>query len=78
MAKGTVIRRTAAQATGASVGPGGSRGKVELKLPEEGSLNIRRAENGVIVTVWDSSKKYDDPDHERTFVVDSISDITIK
>jgi len=78
VAKGTVIRRSGAQSTGSSVGPGTSRGKVELKLPEEGNVSIRRAENGVIVTVWDGSKKYDDPDHERTFVVDSISDITIK
>lgn len=78
MAKGTVIRRTTAQATGASVGPGSARSKMELKLPEEGNISIRRAENGVIISVWDSSKKYDDPDHERTFVVDSIQDITLK
>lgn len=78
MAKGTVIRRSGAQATGSSVGPGTSRPKVELKLPEEGNINIRRAENGVIISVWDSSKDYKDPDHERTFVVDSIADITLK
>lgn len=78
MAKGTVVRKQAAQATGSSVGPGRSRSSVEIKLPEEGNINIRRAENGVIVTVWDGTKKYDDPDHERTLVVDSLSDITLK
>lgn len=78
MAKGTVIKRSATQATGASVGPGKSRGGVEMTLPEDGSLNIRKAENGIVVTVYDNSKKWDEPDHERTFVVDSISDISLK
>lgn len=78
MATGKVIRKQGASATGASVGPGKSRGSVELKLPEEGNINIRKAENGVIVSVWDSSKDYKDPDHERTFVVDSIADIKLK
>lgn len=74
----TVIRKQGVSATGPSVGPGRGRGTVEVKLPEEGSLSIRKAENGVIVTVWDSTKKYDDPDHERTFVVDRITDINLK
>lgn len=78
MATGKVIRKPGASATGPSVGPAKSRGTVELSLPEEGSLNIRKAENGVVVTVYDNSKKYDDPDHERTFVVDQISDIALK
>ena len=77
MPQGKVIRKAPASATGASVGPGKSRGSVELKLPEEGNISIRKAENGIIVSVWDSSKKYDDPDHERTFVVDAISDIKL-
>lgn len=78
MAKGTVIRKQAAQATGSSVGPGRSRSTVDITLPADGNINIRRAENGVIVSVWDGSKKYDDPDHERTLVVDSLSDINLK
>ncbi len=78
MATGNVIRRQAASATGSSVGPGRSRGTVDVKLPEEGNVSIRKAENGVIVTVWDSTKKYDDPEHERTFIVDRITDINLK
>lgn len=76
MAKGTVVRRQAASATGSSVGRGGSRGQVEVNLPEDGHISIRRAENGVVVNVWDSSKEY--PDSERTFIVDAVKDITFK
>ena len=78
MAQGKVIRKQATTATGSSVGPGRGRQSVEVILPEEGNLSIRRAENGVIVTIWDSTKEYDDPDHERTIIVDRVSDIIIK
>ena len=77
MATGNVVKRSSSS-TGASAGPGKSRGSVEVTLPEEGNLSIRKAENGIIVSIWDSSKEYKDPDHERTFVVDSIKDIVLK
>lgn len=41
------------------------------------SKAIHMEENGIIVTVWDSSREYDDPDHERTIVVQSLSEIVL-
>jgi len=76
--KPKVIRRQATQATGASVGPGKAKSKTEITLPGDGSLTIRKAENGVVLSIWDSSKKYDDPDHEKTYVVDNIQDVVLK
>jgi len=32
----------------------------------------------VVLSIWDSSKKYDDPDHEKTYVVDNIQDVVLK
>lgn len=77
MAASKVIRRVTSTATGVNAGSGRAGGTFDIKLPADGSLNIRRAENGIIVTVWDSSKKYDDPDHERTIVVQSLSEIVL-
>lgn len=49
----------------------------DVKLPSNGSIDIRRAENGVVVTIYDNDVKYDDPGHCRTIVMASITDLNL-
>ena len=49
----------------------------DVKLPNNGSIDIRRAENGLVVTIYDNDVKYDDPGHSRTIVAASLADLNL-
>jgi hypothetical protein len=49
----------------------------DVKLPNNGSIDIRRAENGLVVTIYDNDVKYDDPGHCRTIVAASLADLNL-
>ena len=49
----------------------------EVKLPSNGSIDIRRAENGIVVIIYDNDVKYDQPGHMRTIVAGSITDLNL-
>lgn len=75
---GKMVRRRMAPSTGAGVGPGRASSQIEVVVPNEGRINIKKAENGVVVSVYDDTKEYNDPNHETMFVVNKVSDIVLK